>query len=219
MPYWKAGRDGAPPRTMVSLQVGDTMTNPALRDHGREQREVQRIGPEIPTRLEAYTFVNLTNAPALLDVALVQAGTGEAHQVSALRDHQALLGGGIPQQIARGCEGEQVAIEGSDEGVGVLLEDRLELREQRDLFRADIEEGEALLQRPVLAHVWRSLPRGRSGTLGGHRTRGSGARGGNDTQFATGRPPPPPPKTAARAPGTSPPEYPPLAHELQYSTS
>ena len=62
----------------------------------------------------------------------------------SLLHEQAVLDCRVAQQLARGREREQVAVEGGHQIVGVLLEQPLELGQQRAVVVSEVQECEAL---------------------------------------------------------------------------
>jgi hypothetical protein len=114
-------------------------------NHGwRKEREVDRIRPEVPARLESDALVRLTDRDPLGQELLLVGGSSQRQEVLALLLEEALFHLGIAQKLPSSFEGQEVAIKRGNEGVGVPLEEGLESPKIAPLLIAKCDKGKPL---------------------------------------------------------------------------
>ena len=122
-----------------------------LQDDRRQQREVQRVGSEIPHRGEPDALVDLADSAALGDVGGVDLRPTEAQEIDPLLPEQPILYLGITQQVSRLRDGPQVSLEGGHQRLSVLLEAWAQRGEQLAVIFRIVEIGD--LSGEVVGHL------------------------------------------------------------------
>ena len=90
--------------------------------HERQQeRQVERVGTQVPARLEPDLLVGLADTAPVAHVVVVDHGSRQAQEIGALLDEQPLLHLRVGEQPSGRAEGQEMAIEGRDEALRVLL--------------------------------------------------------------------------------------------------
>jgi len=90
-----------------------------------EQREVERVGPEVPARFQPDPLVGLADGSALLEVGVVDGRIRESEQVVALCAHEPHSDRWVAEELTCRGKRKQAVVEGVHHFVGVLRDQRL----------------------------------------------------------------------------------------------